>query len=221
MAMSMEEGLTQPVLALTFDYGQRAAQCEMRSAAKIAENFKIQHLTLRLPWFAEFSQASGCNNALLSESVQIPTPNIAELSDPSFTGMSAKVVWVPNRNGVFIEIAASIAESLGAHDIIVGFNREEAQSFPDNSTAYLDAINRALSFSTSNAVRVVCPTATLTKLQIVQEGIKHHFPFELLWSCYRSGTRMCGQCESCLRLKVAFAKNEIHFSEYFENTSLS
>ena len=42
-------------------------------------------------------------------------------------------VWVPGRNIVFTAIANSFAESYGARIIIVGWDLEEAATFPDNS----------------------------------------------------------------------------------------
>ena len=39
----------------------------------------------------------------------------------------------PNRNGGFLNVAASFAEKLGAGSVVVGFNREEAETFPDNT----------------------------------------------------------------------------------------
>ena len=62
-------------------------------------------------------------------------------------------MWVPNRNGVFIAIAAAFAESLGADLVVTGFNAEEAATFPDNSAAFAAAATESLRFSTANGVR--------------------------------------------------------------------
>ena len=113
--------------------------------------------------------------------------------------MSAKAVWVPNRNGAFIEIGAAHAESIGANRLITGFNREEAETFPDNSKQYMKAINQALFFSTANHVRVISGTAHLDKKQIVRLGKKLQVPLEHIWPCYEGGPSWCRQCESCLR----------------------
>jgi 7-cyano-7-deazaguanine synthase len=115
-------------------------------------------------------------------------------------------VWVPNRNGVFINLAAAFAESLEASLIITGFNAEEAATFPDNSPQYVEAINEALSFSTQNQVQVFSPTQNLNKTEIVNLGLQLALPWELVWSCYKEGDsagRMCGECESCRRFMRA------------------
>src|ERR1041384_4797511 len=138
------------ILALTFDYGQRAVKREREAAAKIAEHYRVPHRVIETPWLAALTRT-----ALVNRKAAIPHHEMSE--------RSAKAVWVPNRNGCFIEIAAAHAESMGATRLITGFNREEAATFPDNSKAYVGAVNRALSFSTANGVRVVSFTINLDK----------------------------------------------------------
>jgi 7-cyano-7-deazaguanine synthase len=120
-----------------------------------------------------------------------------------------------------LTVAAGYAESLEASSVIVGFNREEAATFPDNSISYLVAIEKALFYSTKNHVKVICPTRTLDKKQIVRLAKERNFPFELLWSCYQNGNKMCGKCESCQRLKRAANGQMVGWENYFEDASLS
>lgn len=174
------------VLALTFDYGQRAAKRERAAAAKIAAYYKIPHKVVAVPWLADLT-----GTALVNRRAKLP---VNEMSV-----RSAKAVWVPNRNGVFIEIAAAHAESLGADRLITGFNKEEAVTFPDNSPAYVAAVNLALSYSTANGVRVVSFTGNLEKKGIVDLGRRLDAPLKFIWPCYEGGKRWCGECESCLR----------------------
>jgi 7-cyano-7-deazaguanine synthase len=174
------------VLALTFDYGQRAARREREASAKIAKHFRIPHRVIAIPWLAALT-----STALVNRRARLPLREMSE--------RSAKAVWVPNRNGVFIEIAAAHAESLGAQRLITGFNKEEAATFPDNSAAYVSAINYALSFSTANGVRVVSYTGALDKKAIVHLGRRLDAPLKFIWPCYEGGKRWCGECESCLR----------------------
>ena len=202
--------------AITFDYGQRAAAKEAEHAARVSDHLGVPHRKLELPWFRDLSSAS----ALLKSSTGMPSPRLGELNDAGFTEQSARAVWVPNRNGVLIEIASCLAEDLGAQAVIVGFNREEAATFPDNSVAYLEAITKALYFSTSNHVKVLSPTAEMDKGDLVKVAVESRFPFELLWSCYESGPRMCGRCESCMRLKRALANQGVKRDALFANPCL-
>jgi len=118
---------------------------------------------------------------------------------------TAARVWVPNRNGVLINLASAYAERNQCKKVWVGFNREEAVTFPDNSQAFLEQATKALSYSTQNQVQVCCHTTQMDKIEMVQnlKKLDTRFPFELIWSCYQSGTEMCGQCESCQRYKRA------------------
>jgi 7-cyano-7-deazaguanine synthase len=110
-----------------------------------------------------------------------------------------KDVWIPNRNGLFINVAACYAEYYGAKTIITGFNREEAQDFPDNSARFLHAINRSLSYSTLSKVKVKSYVAALSKKEIYHLGLKHKAPLEYIYSCYLGDRQMCGKCASCKR----------------------
>jgi 7-cyano-7-deazaguanine synthase len=106
---------------------------------------------------------------------------------------------VPNRNGVFLAVAAAWAEALHADEVVAGFNAEEAASFPDNSVEFVRAYNRSLRLSTRNGVEVRSYTARLRKPAIVRLGLKIGAPLDLIWCCYDGGGRMCGRCESCFR----------------------
>lgn len=186
-------------LTLTFDYGQRAAAREAEAAAKMSARFNVEHRLIDLPWLKEITKT-----ALVCKNEKIPELSADELDGAGGkTTESAKSVWVPNRNGVFINIAAAYAESLGADIIVTGFNIEEAATFPDNSPEFIAATNGALSFSTLNKVQLISPTSSLNKTEIVALGQDIDAPLDLLWSCYRGGEQMCGACESCMRLKRA------------------
>ncbi|MDO8643479.1 MAG: 7-cyano-7-deazaguanine synthase QueC, partial [bacterium] len=182
------------VLALTFDYGQRAAEQEKKAAAFVAAQLGIEHKVIGLPWLKELTQTS-----LVSTQQVLPQLKISELDDFQKTTESAKNVWVPNRNGVFLNIAATFAESLGCDTIITGFNAEEAVTFPDNSADFVKTANRFFSFSTLNKVQVKSYTQQMTKEEIVRKGVELGVDFSKIWSCYEGGEKQCGRCESCLR----------------------
>jgi len=192
---------TDVILALSFNYGQRAAEKEIEAAKRICQRFSVNHRVIELPWLREITDTS-----LVDREKALPQLRESELDNS--TGKadeSAQAVWVPNRNGVFINIAASFCESLGADLLVTGFNAEEAATFPDNSPQFIGAINGSLQFSTLKDIEVVSPTLGFDKAGIVQLGIEIDAPMEEIWSCYEDGDRMCGKCESCMRLKRALS----------------
>ncbi len=186
-------------LALTFDYGQRAAAREIERARAIAARFDVAHRAIELAWLAEITRT-----ALVARDRPLPRPaGAADLDDPERARASAAAVWVPNRNGVFVNIAAAFAEALGADRVVVGFNREEGATFPDNTEDYARAATAALGWSTLSKVRVDAPTAALDKVEIVRLGRRIGAPLDLVWPCYEGGAEPCGTCESCRRFERA------------------
>ncbi|MDO8462353.1 MAG: 7-cyano-7-deazaguanine synthase QueC [Deltaproteobacteria bacterium] len=186
-------------LALTFDYGQRAATREKEASAKIAKRLGVEHKTLTLPWLKELT-----TTALVETKKDLPQLKASQLDDPTATDESARAVWVPNRNGLFLNIAAVYAEALGFDWIVTGFNAEEAKTFSDNSSPFVETANRFFSFSTRKKVQVCSQTQDLMKSEIVQKGIELGLDFSNLWSCYEGGEKWCGRCESCLRSMRAY-----------------
>jgi 7-cyano-7-deazaguanine synthase len=186
------------VLALTFDYGQRAAAKEIESAAKLCQKLQIPHRVLELPFFKDFGRSS-----LVDTSKTLPTGKEVAIDDRKTSERTAKSVWVPNRNGIFLNIAAGFAESLGADAVIPGFNKEEAATFPDNSKDFLLALTGSLDFSTSNHVKIECFTTDMMKTEIVEWGKTLNVDWSLMWPCYQSLEKWCGECESCQRCRRA------------------
>jgi len=197
LALAKETGL-QIRLGLAFDYGQKAAAAEWRQAQIIAATYEIPLQKIELPWLGQIT-----HSALSSHSDQaLPEVGIEDLDKVmSVTLDSANKVWVPNRNGLMLNIAACFADAAGDQEIITGFNAEEAATFPDNTPQFSEAMNRSLAFSTQSQTRVVSYVQHLNKIEIVQEALRLDVPLKSLWSCYLSGDSHCGRCESCNRLK--------------------
>lgn len=190
-------------LALTFDYGQKSSEQEIEASAKICEYYNLEHKVIKLDWLKSITQTS-----LVSDK-DIPTGN--ELDNPE---NSAKSVWVPNRNGLFLNIAGSFADSYGYDYILIGANKEEGQTFPDNTQEFIDAVNKEFEFSTQKSPKVVAPLINSDKNDIVMLALQHGVPLELTRSCYQGGAKHCGICESCSRLKHALEAN--HADEYIK-----
>lgn len=183
-------------LALTFDYGQKTANTEIETSAKICEFYGIRHKVIRLDFLKEIT-----HTALVSEN-NVPVGN--ELLDEDD---SAKKVWVPNRNGLFLNIAGSFADSEDYDYILIGANFEEAQTFPDNTKEFIERVNSEFEFSTRKQPKVIAPLINLTKNDIVKIAIEQAIPLDFVYSCYQSEGKHCGICESCMRLKKALLYN--------------
>jgi 7-cyano-7-deazaguanine synthase len=205
----------QVVLALTFDYGQRAVLSEVKASQDIATHFGIPHQTIALPLLQPLLPAALSPHNKLPK---IPEPSLEALFD-------VNRVWVPNRNGLFLNIGAAYAEARQACHVAFGANQEEGEAFPDNTPAFREAINQSLSSSTLNQVKVIAPLEQMSKLQILAYGVQlGNVPFEMIWSCYEDTDMQCGACASCIRVKTAKSTLELTGSMLpiqFANTGAS
>jgi 7-cyano-7-deazaguanine synthase len=206
---AMKESIVR--LALTFDYGQKAAKREIEVATRVTKDNGIPHIVIDLPWFKTLG-----NSALNHNVISIPKLRSTSLDDMDLISRTAKAVWVPNRNGLFLNIAACYAESLQAEMIVPGFNREEAITFPDNSLDFIRSMRKSFGFSTASQVDVQCYTITMSKTEIVELGVKLKVPFNQTWPCYFDKEKWCGECESCQRAKRAFKACKVDMSQSFE-----
>ncbi len=182
-------------LAITFDYGQKSVIQELSSAGKICRYYNIEHKIINLDWLKNITHTS-----LVSDE-DIPNENLG-------TYESAKNVWVPNRNSLFLNIAACFADSYGYDYIIFGANKDEGQTFPDNTEIFREKISDVFQYSTLKKPKVIAPLINYTKDDIVRIAIEKRVPLEFVRSCYGSGIKHCGDCESCKHLKRALENNK-------------
>ncbi len=204
VAAFLSQKIAQPLLALTFDYGQKSALREKEAAKKIAEALQVPHKILFLPWLSEITET-----ALVNPHSALPHPLAEDLNHLTKSQSNAAAVWVPNRNGLFLNIAACFAEHLQADLLVTGFNREEGTTFPDNSADFVAASDTFFNFSTLKKVRVLSPTLSMNKTEIARTAKELSIPFQDLWFCYEGKKKPCEECESCKRNFRAFQEAEI------------
>jgi len=185
-------------MALTFDYGQKAVEKEIEAAKRVSEYYSIEHKVIKLPWLKEITKTS-----LVNRAENLPGLKTSELDNEEKTSDSAQRVWVPNRNGLMLNVAGCFADSEGFGYIIFGANKEEAATFPDNSKEFVDKINASFEYSTLVKPKVVAPLVDFTKEEIIKTALDKELPLNLVRSCYIADDIHCGKCESCLRLKRA------------------
>lgn len=176
-------------LAITFDYGQKALDKEIEASKKICEFYNVEHKIIKLDFLKEITQT-----ALVSDK-EVPQD------------YDMKAVWVPNRNGLFLNIAGSFADSYGYNYIIIGANKEEGQTFPDNTLEFAKRVEAEFEYSTLIQPKILIPLIDMDKEEIVKKVIELNAPLENVHSCYLGGEKNCGKCESCLHLIEALKKN--------------
>ncbi|MGN0616452.1 7-cyano-7-deazaguanine synthase QueC [Ruminococcus flavefaciens] len=190
------------VLALSLYYGQKHSR-ELEAARKIAAGYGVKHKELDLALIFADSDCS-----LLSGSTEdIPKESYAEQLKK--TDGKPVSTYVPFRNGLFLASAASIALSNGCTEIYYGAHSDDAagNAYPDCSSDFNDAINRAIYLGSGEELRVVAPFIGMNKAQVIAEGLKLSVPYELTWSCYEGGDKPCGSCGTCRDRIAAFRAN--------------
>ena len=190
------------VLALSLYYGQKHSR-ELEAARKIAARYGVKHKELDLALIFADSDCS----LLRGSSEDIPKESYAEQLKK--TDGKPVSTYVPFRNGLFLASAASIALSNGCTEIYYGAHSDDAagNAYPDCSSDFNDAINRAIYLGSGCELKVIAPFIGMNKAQVVAEGLKLNVPYELTWSCYEGGDKPCGVCGTCRDRMAAFRAN--------------
>ena len=179
------------IIALHFNYGQRTQNKELECFRKIAENVEAGEVyEIDLPFFEQIGAS-----ALTDKSIEVPTGGLEE---------GVPVTYVPFRNGIFLSIAASVAEKHGAKALFIGVVEEDSSGYPDCREQYIEQMQKAINLGTKDETNLTIemPLVAMKKSEIVQRALALDVPLENTWSCYKSEDAACGVCDSCrLRLR--------------------
>lgn len=204
LAMAVKKYGNTNVTALSISYGQKHRK-EIQSAKRIAEYYDVGLISLDL---AKIFSLSNCS--LLEQSDDdIPMESYAEQLEK--TDGKPVSTYVPFRNGLFLSSAASIAISKDCSVIYYGAHSDDAagNAYPDCSSDFNDAINRAIYIGSGKQLTVEAPFVNMTKADVVKTGIELNVPYELTWSCYLGDDKPCGKCGTCIDRQKAFMENGI------------
>ena len=200
LALAHEQGF-EPY-ALSFRYGQRniheLAAAEAVSRTQRAAKHVIAQIDLR-----EFG-----GSALTAD---IAVPKGRSTYDMSH---GIPITFVPARNTVFLSFALAWAETLGASDIFIGVNALDYSGYPDCRLEYIAAYEAMAHLATKAGIegtqrlKIHTPLISLTKAQIVKEGLRLGVDYSQTSSCYDPGEdgRPCGACDSCLLRAKGFSE---------------
>jgi len=192
------------IIALHFNYEQRTQTKELDSFHKICDELDVlNRYVLDLDFFAQIGAS-----ALTDRNIEVPTGGLEE---------GVPVTYVPFRNGIFLSIAAAIAEKEGAEAICIGVVEEDSSGYPDCRESYIKSMQQSINLGTKDETKIEIhmPLVDLKKSQIVAKAVELEVPLSLTWSCYKSEDEACGVCDSCrLRLngfKIAGVKDPISY----------
>ena len=180
------------VCALSFDYGSNHAARELACARWQAELLGVPYHEIDLR-----SISAHLQSALLSGADAIPTADYAE--------DNLRQTVVPFRNGIFLAIAAGIAESNKAEGIVIAAHGGDHALYPDCREDFMAAMASAISLGTYAGLQILRPFITNTKEEITAIGASLGVDFAHTYSCYCGREQHCGQCATCRERRESFA----------------
>jgi 7-cyano-7-deazaguanine synthase len=184
------------VAALSFDYGSKHNARELPQAAWHAEQLKIPHSIISLPFIGAHFPSS-----LLQNGPEIPKGHYEE--------SSMKQTVVPFRNGILLSIAAGFAESRGAQSLVIAAHAGDHSIYPDCREDFMQAMDSAVRKGTYAGISIDRPFIELDKAGIVLRASELGIALEKTWSCYVGGEVHCGECGTCVERREAFELAQI------------
>jgi 7-cyano-7-deazaguanine synthase len=196
-AIARAEGFT--LHALTIRYGQRH-QREIEAARDVAGDLEVAgHLEMDL-------DLRGIGGSALTSDTPVPHGRDLSVNEIPST-------YVPARNTIFLSLAVGWAETLDAHDIVIGVNALDYSGYPDCRPEFIAAFEALANLATKAGVtgsrfKIHTPLINLTKAEIIAAGTALGLHYALTHSCYDPppGKAACGTCDSCVLRARGFAE---------------
>lgn len=193
---------------ITFGYGQKH-QIEIEYAKRFIEHcrkfFKqdIYHHIIYIPTLP--------GSALTDSEIEVPKED--------YSVESQKLTVVPNRNMVFLAIAASYGIAYKCNELWYAAHKNDQVVYRDCRPQFVNSMNIALHDGNDDSIVVVAPFIDMRKFEIIDIGSGTNMPFGMTWSCYDPVTTKqvmtnrgftdpetihCGVCGTCRERKMAF-----------------
>ena len=203
------------ILSLGFNYGQRNFNMENMAAQRLCYKYNIERIVLDVP----LGQIGG--SSLTNYSIDINNKN----SNDQNTA-------VPMRNGIFLMLAASVAQVNNCDTIAVGSCIEDKENYRDGRSVFFRAMELAIQCGLTRPIRgkeyvfiddfyrmtydederqnldivIDTPLINETKVQTLKRIIKRYSidVYNESYTCYLGDTLSCGECLACQKRLKAF-----------------
>lgn len=172
-------------LAVSFDYGSNHNAREIEMAALNCRELGIEHIVIPLTFMGKYF-----NSSLLQGADAIP--------EGHYTDETMRSTVVPFRNGIMLSIAAGLAESRSLSRIMIANHAGDHTIYPDCRAAFIETMNKAISYGTDFNVEIFAPYTEINKTDIARRGKEIGVDYSKSYSCYKGGEKHCGKCGTCI-----------------------
>ncbi|WP_299555871.1 7-cyano-7-deazaguanine synthase [uncultured Tateyamaria sp.] len=165
----------RPEIAITINYGQKAAEAEIAAAAQVATELNLRHEILKI----DCTSIGSGDMAGTDPLERAPVPE-----------------WWPFRNQLLVTFAAARGMSLGVTEIMTGSVASD-KSHADGRPEFYHALDRLVALQ-EGEIKVSAPALSMSTAELVRIA---KVPRSLLaWShsCH-TGNLACGGCRGCLK----------------------
>ena len=185
-----EKARFDEIEAITFDYGQKHS-VEIEQSKIICEKENIKQTVIDISFLDTIVESALTSNG-----------NVNKINEK---GLPAS--FVPNRNQLFITMAHSYAQKIGARTLIGGMCETDFSGYPDCRREFIDAIELATNIGSDSNINIFTPLMYLNKAETFKlaKDTGHLYEvIELSHTCY-NGVREelyewgygCDDCPAC------------------------
>lgn len=162
------------VYCLFFDYGQRHKKeldCTQKQLKSLKKSIEMKVIETPLNVLAPTSSLTNKD---------IDTPDVREMR-----GEAQPKSYVAFRNMLFISYLLSYAEGIRADTVWYGAAQVDSLAgYWDGSSQFLEIINNVAALNREHRIKVEAPLLTMSKKDIILEGIRLGVKFSDTWTCY-------------------------------------
>ncbi len=165
----------RPDVAITVDYGQRAAKAEVVASRYVCSLFGIEHIIVA-------ADCSSLGSGDMAGSAPLADAPVSE--------------WWPFRNQLLATLAGMKAMTIGATELLLGSVASDG-THVDGTRPFYDALDAVMSMQ-EGRLKVLAPALDMTTAELVRtSGIDRE---TLAWahSCHTSNLA-CGDCRGCYK----------------------
>ena len=180
--------LLKPKIAITCDYGQLAADGEIRAAAQVDMELGLVHHIITV----------NCKALGSGDLAGTPPDSLAPVTE-----------WWPFRNQLLITLSAMLAVQLGANRLLLGTVKSDAFHI-DGTPHFVDSMD-AVCRMQEGGIGVAAPAINMTSAELIRASEIDLRVLSWGHSCHKSSWA-CGHCRGCCKHRLVM--QELGYESY-------